>query len=188
MPLPTAAPGSSGPWACSQSRVVALPPENSVRSFQCLQRPECHTSDSTDAAAAPADHSEPGNPVSVGLSPSHQQGPSAGTRALLGKQFRVPPKQSKPRKFRACCFLLGTCQSSPAERQNFTFWVTCCRFCKGESEAQAGAFLCHGVFWEQFHFAGSNALFGVSDWEEGTFPELWHSAKHKPHAWDPRVP
>ena len=36
-----------------------------MRSFQCLQRPECHPSGSADAAAAPADHIELGNPVSV---------------------------------------------------------------------------------------------------------------------------
>lgn len=36
-----------------------------MSSFHCLQRPECHASDLADAAAAPAEHSELGDPVSV---------------------------------------------------------------------------------------------------------------------------
>ncbi|RLV83718.1 hypothetical protein DV515_00016383, partial [Chloebia gouldiae] len=41
----------------------------------------------------------------VRLSPSHQQAPSAGTRALPGKKICVPQNQNKPSKLKSCCSL-----------------------------------------------------------------------------------
>lgn len=188
MPLPTAPP-SSGPWACSESRVVAMSPQSFMSSFQCLQRPECHPSELADAAAAAADHSELGNPVSVcDWAPATSRARVVGQGLCLGNKSVCHKTRTSPVSSRAAVSSWAKCQSSPAQRQNLIFGVTCCRLLQGEFKLQAGSFCVTWCFGSSSTFQDKTPFLMFCLGSQGPFPELWHTMRHKPQAWYGCVP